>query len=154
VYVYAVDKEASLLVGLLHNPSTQDDFDRLLETTTRLDTECATHPEGTAQILVLGPGFPRPDPNTRRRLAEVKATLRARRRIFALVTDSVLLRGVAIAVNWISPPPPGNREEASTHPNFDAAARWLEERRGSRLPILWELYKRVAAGDARAGGAP
>jgi hypothetical protein len=107
-----------------------------------IDELCQKRPEGFLSIVEIEPGAPRPDPNIRRRMGEHKQRLRAPRRLMSVVTESVLIRGAATALKWISPPPPG--EENVIFSTFDEAAEWAERQRGAALPLR-ELRAEVKA---------
>jgi hypothetical protein len=129
------NQEALLVVRLYGEPE-RDDYDRLLEAALTLDRHGAESGKRTAEILLIEDGYPRPDATQRRRIAESAQLLSAERPLFALVTTSSVIRGVLTVLGWLVPP----RHEMGAFAGFEEAARWIEERRGQKLPVLRDMF--------------
>lgn len=59
--------------------------------------------------------------------------------LFALVSESTLVRGVLTAMNWIRRP----LYEFSTFSTFEEAVKWVEQMRGRPAPMLPVLLEEV-----------
>lgn len=135
VFSEAADVRLGLAVWVFSGPTNTDaDFEAYLASIARLDLAMlgagVKHP---AVIQVVDEGNQIPNSHWRRRIAEATRVLHCRP-LFALVTTSTLVRGVATAINWIRPP----RYEVVAWATFDQAVSWVERRRGhsARLHAL------------------
>ncbi len=126
-------------------PCTDDDYESIVESTTRLLTE--TPSDRVARfVLVVDPNQPAPNAVWRQRLAEARVTSKSLR--YAIVSPSIHERGTVTAIHWLRPPGPG--QKVVTSATFSEAVAWLEAESGS-LPILHTLYARVREQAARSG---
>ena len=136
----ATDLPEALCVWVFTGPHNSDaDFEQYLASIRRLDEACRGR-ELPAGILVADPGNPPPNATWRRRIADETRSL-ATRPLFAMVTTSLVLRGVVTAINWIRPPP----YEFATFERFDDALAWVEARRGRKLAIGQRLLAEARA---------
>jgi hypothetical protein len=113
------------------------------------ERECGQRPDGILKVMIFAPGYPRPSATTRKRVTDVIKRSRVRKYFFAMVTESILIRGILTAIQWVQPAPPGH--EYTAHATFEDAARWLEERRGAPLPFLDRLLAEARGEPATAG---
>jgi hypothetical protein len=145
VFTSAFDLPYGVVVWLFSGTTNgDDDFERYIEEIKTLDSRSAGR-ENPAAILVVDKGNPVPDARWRRRIAEESAVLVSRKPLFAVVSDSRVVRGVVTAINWIRPPP----YEWSVHERFEDAVRWVEGKKGLSLPVCVQLLAQARA-DAAA----
>jgi hypothetical protein len=139
----AFDLPEAICVWVSTGPvNTDADFERYLAAIKSFDAACRGR-RLPAGILVIDPGNPPPNATWRRRIAEETKDL-VSNPLFAMVTTSILQRGAITAINWIRPPP----YEISVFETFEAALRWVEERRGAKVTVGARLLAeaRTAAG--------
>jgi hypothetical protein len=96
--------------------------------------------EHPAAILVADPGNPVPNASWRRKIAAASSSFEATP-LFALVSSSPVVRGIATAINWIRPPP----YEAAVFAHFDEAVAWIESKRGQKQPVFDRLLAEARA---------
>jgi hypothetical protein len=141
MFASAQDRKAGLQVGVFSSSgSPADDWAKMVEAMVAFDEEHWQRPERLVFILVVDAETQRPDPICRRQIAAARAGLKGQH-LFALVTPSVLIRGVLAALNWIHPP--GPRYQTSSHLSLDEAITWAEEKAGRPLPQAAALYLRT-----------
>lgn len=92
-------------------------------------------------ILVVDRDYPNPSAKWRKRFAEMRDNQRFARMLFAVATPAPQLHGVLTAINWMRPL--SDKFEADSFLTFDAAVRWVEAKRGNRLPVIHRLYDEV-----------
>ena len=121
----ASDVRLGLAVWLFSGSRNSDaDYEGYVASIARLDAATlATDLKHPAGVLVVDDGNPIPNSHWRKRIADVSTTMHGRP-LFALVSTSTLVRGVATAINWIRPPP----YEASALATFDEAVAWIAQR--------------------------
>lgn len=141
-YTYGYNKSLGLLVGINSgkNADADRDVEDLIRSVKTLETEGGGRADAVGFILLIQDDYPRPNANVRKRLANARDTSTVPF-LFALVTSSMMARGVAMALDWVSPPP--KTYQSSAHPDFATAVRWVEEKRRMKLPVLQELYLRA-----------
>ena len=148
MFSQAWDPVDALVVWLFsHEENSDDDYERYIRCIHEMDARGADR-ELPAAILVVDPGQPAPNAAWRRRIAEASATMKSKA-LFAVVSESAVVRGVVTAINWIRPPPYEHAVERS----FDDAVAWIERRRGRALHNPRKLLaeaREVAAERARA----
>ena len=147
--VFAYDPKASTLVGAkVGEPCTDQDYERLVESITRLVAE--TPAKGLACfVLIIEPSQPPPSAVWRKRIAQAEVTSKAFR--FAIVSSSLAERGTATAIRWLRPPMA--EQKVATIETFPEAVAWLEAEAGPR-PSLHTLYARVREQTRRPGAGP
>jgi hypothetical protein len=143
MYTFAYSKACLTLVGLLTGESsTDDDYERLYQSVSAIEADWLADPgKTTITVLVTDPSHARPNATWRARFAELRKRSRIKKRAFALVTSSLLLRGAYKAINWLAPP---------SHPQdvfatFEEAAQWVEGVLGQPHPILRRLFYEARA---------
>jgi hypothetical protein len=90
-------------------------------------------------LFVQGNSIPRPNASWRRRFAELRLQMKAKRRLNVLVTTSAILRGVMTVINWIQPPV--HQEEQAIVATLEEGIRWVELKRGPSRALLERLYQ-------------
>jgi hypothetical protein len=138
------DRPSALLLALLGGaPHAEDEWGQLIDAIRELDRNAAADGLETLLVAVTTPETPRPDATWRRRFAELKLELKAKRRYSALVTTSLLLRGAMTAINWIVPP--SRHGEVVVFGTFDEAAAWCVAERGRRRQALYAMLDQACA---------
>ncbi len=128
--------EASAVFLFAGRTNTDRDFERYIECVRALD-ERARERDAVCIQIVDRENTP-PSAAWRKRIAESSRQMKSRP-CFALVTESPVIRGVQMAINWIRPPPFPVTIEA----RFDDALRWCVAQRGRPVPSLITLYDDV-----------
>ena len=143
MYVYAHDKfSGSIVAALTPVPTLNADADNEQLIQSILQQQHGAVPTSWgAFILITDAQYPNPDARWRKRYAELRNEIRFSEFFFILVTSARILRGVMTAVNWINPPSPRFQTEAFG--TFEEAARWLEDKRKQKLPMLYKLRDEV-----------
>src|SRR5689334_8294586 len=141
MYTARLVKEERFLVSLFFGHNTEEDYLHFFEKLEGFDAMSPGFPGGIAlHILVVEQPKERPDARWRARLAQVRAQLKTPRPYGALVTDSLMIRGVLRVVQWLTPPPP--KLALTVHDTFESAARWAESLIGP-MPSLRGAYRAV-----------
>jgi len=138
MFSLSYDQASGVAVGLMsgdHN--TDDDYARYVEAISS-PVLTGTSPRAV-MLFVVDRDNPVPNAAWRKKIAA--ASVYTTRPIFALITASPIIRGVATALNWLRPP----TYEISTFAEFDAAVRWAEKHRGEPLPAAHRLLKEARA---------
>src|SRR5262245_35748083 len=131
-----------LMVLLLRKPDDAD-WEQCIQAIQELDRNGVARRMGTLCLATVEVAT-RPNATLRRRIAEMRSSLQAPRRLVAAITRSPILRGVMTTLNWILPAPA--EEEITFHESFEAAVYWGEERRGQKLPLLYEMQRELFSG--------
>lgn len=134
MHTYAYDKYTVSLVQILSGKACDADYEELNKVTCMMDREGALNPQGSLQIIIIDPGYTHPNAYQRKMIAKTIENFKTRRYVFAIVTDSSLIRGVLTAITWLRPEKPNMI--SSVHATFEEAARWAELQRGTSFPIL------------------
>jgi hypothetical protein len=140
---YAFDREQCILLVLTQGKSTPNNYEQLYQSYLILDQEAVSRNQESLSILLLEPGAPspRPDASWRKRFAEIRLHVKAKRRLTVLVTDSMIIRGVMTVINWIQPKP--DNEEHLTVTTLDEAIPWIEARRGPSRQLIEDLLQKA-----------
>jgi hypothetical protein len=145
----AVDRSALVALGIFSGPQNSDaDFQSYIDSFEGLDAVAARvrGPRGCF-VLIVDPENPRPNALWRRRIADASSHLRSRP-LVSVVTRSPLIRGVAIAINWLRPLP----IELQSHESLALAAAWIASHRTDDIHgILTRLEREARAGMAGHG---
>jgi hypothetical protein len=137
MHTFAYDKHSVTLVQILSGQSTESDYKEMVQVTQIMDRDAALSLYGSLQILVIDPGYANPNASQRKMIADTVDGFKARRYLFALVTDSSLIRGVLTAISWL-------RKErmnfhSSYHATFEDAARWAKSHDRAEIAPLHKL---------------
>jgi hypothetical protein len=136
----AFDLPEALCVWVSTGSSNSDaDFERYLASIKSFDAACRGR-DLPAGILIIDAGNPPPNAAWRRRIADETKSL-VSRPLFAMVSTSIFQRGAITAINWIRPPP----YEFATFDTFEAAVRWIEERRTRKVTVAEKLLAEARA---------
>lgn len=99
----SIDEDAAVAVWVFSGTSnTNEDYERYVHSLIDL-RERARRLGGGTGLLVSERGNPPPDATWRRRMAEASADYPPNC-LYAMVSESVVVRGVVTAINWIRPP--------------------------------------------------
>jgi hypothetical protein len=122
--------------------------EELMAAIQKADDQGAARNHSVAIMLVLDPGAPAPGATWRQRYAEQRAAMRSPRVCISIVTQSMVLRGVLTAMNWLKPEPP--HVKSAPHSTIQESIAWHEATRGTRIPELASLceHARANAGTA------
>jgi hypothetical protein len=93
--------------------------------------------------VLLNPRLERPNANWRRKYAELRPLLRARRRLGVVITPAVIIRGALRVMNWLQPPPPA--ESLAVFSTFREGARWVEAQGCPQRPLLEKFLEEACA---------
>ncbi len=139
MYTFALDAGASALVGLKSGGICTDaDYERLIDAHRRFWAEASTS-NMPKLLLVIDPGQKPPDPRWRQRMAAIRDQSREFRS--AIVTSSMVERGVLTALTWLRPASLGQKVVAMG--TFDEAVAWFEAEVGGCSPLLRALYTKA-----------
>lgn len=138
---YGVDKEQCALFCLASGSVSSDkDYEIMYNAYLMIDQEAvARNKESLYFLFVEGGSIPRPNPSWRRRFAELRLLMKAKRRLNVLVTTSAILRGVMTVINWVQPPAP--QEEQAIVSTLEEGIRWVETMRGPSRALIERLYQ-------------
>ena len=133
-----LDEEQGLAIWLLSGSvDTDADYEELIAAFERADAAVlAPGIERPAVLQIVDDGNPVPNSFWRRRIAQATAHPHGRDAMFALVTSSLLVRGVVSAINWLRPP----RYHIGLHASVDDAVAWVERARPGCAARLRSLY--------------
>lgn len=121
---FEVDEARASAVWLFTGKvNTDDDYARYVESLTQLRARARTLEHGTG-LLFVDRENPAPNATWRRRMAEASADWPPGA-VFVLISDSVVIRGIATAINWLRPA----TYELTTAARLEEGLRWLRDRR-------------------------
>jgi hypothetical protein len=128
-FYQAFDPELRAAVLILTGATNSDaDYQAYVDTITEFDERCAGR-DG-AVVLVVDDKNPPPSAAWRKKIADSSAHLKSKP-VFALVSTSVLVRGVVTAINWIRPPSYAHAVASTPQEAF----QWAERQLGRSLPF-------------------
>ena len=142
MYKFDLDRSAAAMVASLVPQPTMSltaDYDVMADSILLLGS---IRPPLNEYVFILhvGADWPTPDAKTRRRFADLRESVLYKNQIFVLVSGSAMIRHVATAVNWLSPPKHG---AAMTSATVEDAIAKVEERTKKKMPVLWMLHRSV-----------
>jgi hypothetical protein len=150
MFELAEDEERRMWVALIGGKDEgDDDYRKLVTVLERMGDVSPAVGESSVLILCVVPDSVRPPAMWRLRFAEAERHGHGKRVAFAVVTDSAVLRGIRVAVSWLSPPPPGY--ETTSVATYDEAVEWVEKHRSGVAPAL-RLLGDKATSRARQSG--
>lgn len=128
--------------------SPDSDWEKVIQHLRRMDEEAVQR--NTAWLIIgqVASGSERPNATWRKRFAEERLAWKAKKRCSALVTDSLLFRGLLTTLNWIVPQP--KEEDFRTFPTLPEALQWAETARNVKLTTIREI---LARGITASGGS-
>lgn len=147
MFTEAVDHRRGLVVWLFSGRENSDaDLEAFVRSIGEMSSRSAARP--TAAVVVVDPGNPPANAAWRKRIADASATAPAGA-CFALVTRSVVTRGVLTAIRWIRQPP----FPIATHETFEEAVAWVQKQRDVDAPLLRRLMQKARdVADGRDSG--
>ncbi len=116
--------------------NTDDDFQRYVDSLLKLKSLIGPGTRGTG-LMMVERNNPVPNAMWRKRIADASVHIDSSN-VYALVSESIAIRGVATAINWLRPP----RYQLSVHSNLENAYAWLESVRDR--PTVELLRKQFA----------
>lgn len=135
MYVSAADESSTTLVGLYQGRVQRDlDYERCIRSIEAVDALATARKSRLVVMLVIAEEVGRPPPLWRRRMADANNAIRAKEYYFALVSPSLLIRGVFTAINWLTKPRAGYH--SAPFENFAQAAEWIRLQTGEPYPRL------------------
>jgi hypothetical protein len=139
MYTFAFDSAGSAFVGLKSGPPCTDvDYQRLIDAHGRFWAE-ASKRSLPKLVLVIDSGQTPPSPRWRQRMAAIRDQSRPFRS--AIVTSSLIERGIITALNWLRPP--GFGQKIVSTETFDEAVAWFEVEDGGCSDLLHSLYAKA-----------
>jgi hypothetical protein len=138
MHTFGFDPQSATLVSVMSGTFREEDFDDFVRASLMLDAEGAKRKLRTAHIFFVEEGYPRPNANARRKIADSLLQFKAEKPLFALITASSVIRGLVTVVSWVSPKQVHEIESFGT---FEEGVLWLEKHRGERLPSLPALLR-------------
>ncbi len=143
---YKLDPRSATAVWYFHGPTNSDaDFERYVASIRELESVITPTTAGTGLMLVEREN-PVPNATWRRRIAEASANVGVGC-MYALVCESIAVRGVATAINWLRPP----KYEFRAFAALDEAYGWLGGRRAESIAFLQATMAELRA---EAGSRP
>lgn len=143
MFTIEIDERASVAVWLFTGATNDDrDFEAYVASLAKLRTSALRAGVGTG-LQWVERGNPPPNATWRRRIAEASASYPPNC-VFALVSDSAMIRGIATAINWLRP---ATYDFTSTA-TFDEAFQWMAARRDGAT--LATLKRTLATAQARS----
>lgn len=139
MFVIEADRARGFGVLMLAPPGSDDDWRAYADAIGALNRE-VTRDVRPVLLQILCVGIPIPSALVRKRLAELRATIRADA-INAVVAESAAVRTAQVALDWIRKP----HYESSSHADLASALAHVERVLARPLPELRELAIRVRA---------
>lgn len=134
MYASASDEECGALLGIYSGARTGDaDYTRALQGMAELDALAWAQHKPFVYVLVVDQSMPLPPAAWRKRFADANRSVKSARFLFAMVTESALMRGVYTAVTWLTGSPAGHSYTAVG--SLQEAQRWLEIETGRDYPL-------------------
>jgi hypothetical protein len=143
MYTCSADDIACVTVSLWSGEQSDSDFEAGISQLQKLDRLATSRGMVGIMFSVVESNYKPPPAIWRQRMSEVNRELSCSHYYFALITQSLLVRGVFTAVRWLVGPRQGHHSGAFR--NFDEAADWIRKSTGSPYPQLETLYKRTLA---------
>jgi hypothetical protein len=139
----AFDTASVTAVGIFSGRENVDaDYRAYIDSIHSLDN-IATQQRHTRGVyaLIIDPENPPPNAMWRRRIADSSAHLQSNP-LVSVITNSIVIRGVVTAVNWIRPP----LYVIKCHESIEISAEWIREQRGTDVLALMRRLERECRG--------
>jgi hypothetical protein len=137
MFLVEYDAENGVAIVVLAPPATDADWTAYGDTIESLNQRVPPHVRPVL-LQFIGAGTPFPTPLTRRRMANLRAHIRADA-VNVVVSTSHTVRGVQIALDWIRKP----HYDSSSHADAAAAMAHAEKVIGKPLPALRALHAKI-----------
>lgn len=142
MYQSVLDVEHALLIGLFSGSTNVDaDYQRYIDSIVEADRQKLAKPGGIA-VLVVERGNPIPSAQWRKRIADATGDLATKNVLFILCSGDPLMRGVAIAINWLRPP----KYELAITSSITEMLDVIRARRPAVLARAEEMIRTLQAG--------
>jgi hypothetical protein len=140
MYTSSADENVGLLVGVFRGAVIPEaDYARAIASIARSDTNAVRRSLVNTCVLVTDVDAPSPPPIWRQRMAKANNSLVAERYYFALVSPSLMIRGVFTAVTWLTRSRPGH--QLAAFPDLAHASVWLEAHTDHTALSIRRLYE-------------
>jgi hypothetical protein len=142
---YRYSKSAGVLLWLSTSDASVDsEHERYYQALLTLDADAVELGHESLSFTVMLNSRPkRPNANWRRKYAELRTLLKARRRLGVIVNPSAILRGAITVMNWLQPPPP--EEVLEIFGTCAAGVRWVEAQGRPVRSLLYKFLDEVCA---------
>lgn len=137
MFLVEYDAEYGVAILALGPPATDADWTAYGDAIESLNQKVPSHVRPVL-MQFIGSGTPFPTPLTRRRMANLRAHIRADA-VNVVVSTSPTVRGVQVALDWLRKP----HYDSSSHPDAESAMAHAEKVIGKRLPALRALYAKI-----------
>lgn len=125
MYASASDDSTGTLLGVFSGAVVSDaQYAQSLINMERIDKVAAKSGIPLTYVCVVDSQVPRPPAVWRKRFSDANYGVKANRFYFVMVTNSMLIRGVYTAVNWVTPKRDG--QHYGVVGSIEEAQRWLE----------------------------
>jgi hypothetical protein len=143
------DQQAGVLVGVYAgHVDTAEDYQACLRAIVDADAAAVRGHVPFACLLVTGTETSAPPPRWRQRMATTNSEVLSPTYYFALVSPSLVIRGVFTAVQWLTRLREGHQH--AVFPTFEAASRWIRDNAKRDYPQLESLYARARSSQTPA----
>lgn len=140
MYTSLRDDSHALLVAVWSGTSNTDaDYDAVIADLGASTLAGAKLSQPAVQLMFAHPENPTPTATQRQRLVNAVRESTGGKQFFAMVTPSILMRGVVTAVAWFAPP----THKASAHATLEEALAWVEEQRPGTSAGLRDMAARL-----------
>jgi hypothetical protein len=145
------DPTHTTLLTSISGTVTDSEWQNLHDSILRIAEDSRRLRSQTFILSFSAPGTSRPNATWRKKLAETRyVSDKSLRSYFVLVTSSALLRGVMIAINWVTPK--SDTEENHVADSFEAAYAWLQKMTGQPLLHIPGMYQELRQKVSGFGG--
>jgi|GEM_PF-998209 len=141
MFASASDDSTGTLLGVFSGAVVSDaHYEQSLTDMERIDKLAAASGIALTYVCVVDSQVPRPPAVWRKRFSDANYGVKANRFYFVMVTNSMLIRGVYTAVNWVTQKRDG--QHYGVVGSIDEAQRWLAAH-GARAADLGPLERQV-----------
>lgn len=152
MYVNATDERCGVLLGVFSGADiTGEHYGQSLVEMNRVDQAAAKRGVPFVYVVVVDKDVPRPPAVWRKRFSDANFGVKSERFYFAMVTTSMLMRGVFTAINWVTEKREG--QHYVVVPSILEAQQWLAEQSDVTCPDLADMERRARARIRSSGGA-
>lgn len=141
MFASASDDSTGTLLGVFSGAVVSDaHYEQSLTDMERIDRVAAQSGIALTYVCVVDSQVPRPPAVWRKRFSDANYGVKADRFYFVMVTNSMLIRGVYTAVNWVTPKRDG--QHYGVVGSIEEAQRWLAAH-GAQAADLAPLERHV-----------
>lgn len=133
MYASASEDSTGTLLGIYSGAPTDAEYERALSGMAELDVRASAHGQPFVYVLVVDSSMQLPPAAWRKRFAAANQNVKSGRFLFAMVTQSAMMRGVYTAVIWLTGIPEGHSYTAVA--TLADARHWLESLTGRPHPL-------------------